>query len=73
MKEIFSKELIDEIDSIILENRDLLSESNLKALEECRKRLTELENFKIKENYELRNQVIADAVSLLFRFFLSDL
>jgi len=66
-----SNELINEIDLIISQNRDLLSESNLKALVECKKRLKELENLKIKENYELRNKIIGDAILLLLKFFLS--
>lgn len=71
MKETTSNELINEIDLIISENRDLLSESNLKALLECKKRLKELENLKIKENYELRNKIISDAILILLKFFLS--
>ena len=67
-----TNELIAEINSIISENRDLLSESNLEALLECKKRLKELENLKIKENYELRNRIIADAILLLLKFFLSN-
>ncbi|GAB5551649.1 MAG: hypothetical protein Sapg2KO_12400 [Saprospiraceae bacterium] len=67
------KELIKTIDSIISKNRDLLSESDLNALKMCKKRLKELENLKVKESYELRNKIIADAVSFLLKFFLSDL
>ena len=73
MKGDSSKELIKTIDSIISRNRDLLSESDLLALKTCKKRLKELDDLKIKENYELRNKIIADAISLLLKFFLSDL
>ena len=73
MKVVSSTELIKKIDSIISKNRNLLSESDLFALRECKKRLKELDNLKVKGNYELRNKVIAEAVSFLLRFFLSDM
>lgn len=73
MENIELKELKNKIDSILTKNRDLLSENDISALEECKERLEELGNFKIKGNYELRNKILVEATSLLLKFLFSEL
>ena len=73
MKASSISELIEKMDSILTKNRGLLSEEDFKILENCKKKLEELNQAQIKENFKLRNSVISEAISLLLKFFLSDL
>lgn len=63
--------LIEEIDHIILKNRNSLSEKDLETLAKCKHELHELQKIRSHENLKLRNQVVQNVITLILEFFLS--